>query len=166
MRISGLFKLAITIAAIMLVPIAASAGSIQDRKGFAVYEAVAEAGVHPRRPHPGDQKVRTYDGHVYWLRPTPVFVGGITGVEARERGCDRTTFYLPLTDAARAAFLDFTSNPSSPSYAIVADGRIIGPVVHAAMPLDLKELWIDSFEPSGTWFMHEDLKHALAGSAK
>lgn len=151
MRISELIRLMVAITAIASFPIAANAGSIQDRKGFAVYEAVAEAGVHPRRPHPGDQKVMTRDGHAYWLRPEPVFVGGITGVEPRESGCDRTTFHLPLTAAAQAAFLAFTSRSDTPSFAVVADGRIVGPVIRAMGPIDTEELRIESDEPNGAW---------------
>lgn len=165
MQISELFRLLVAIAAIASFPIAASAGSIQDRKGFAVYESVAEAGLHPTRPKPGDQKIMTYDGHAYWLRPTPVFVGGITGVEPRESGCDRTTFHLPLTPAARAAFLAFTSNPQAPSFAIVANGRIVGPVVRAMGAIDTEELRIEDVETNGSWMFREELESALGRTA-
>jgi preprotein translocase subunit SecD len=108
----------------------AAASSISEAKGFSIHEVSAEAGLHPRRPNRGDEKVLTNDGHAYWLRPSPVLRGGIVGVDMGQD--NRTVVLLRLAPDAAKGFSHFAANHAGRSIAFVLDGRMIGAEVHIA----------------------------------
>ena len=107
----------------------ALAGQIPQERGFSIYEADAEAGLHPEQPSPGDERVQTTGGHVYWLRPNAISRGGLISVEKYFAQGEAHIQLTVAPDTARR-FSAWTMSNIGHQFVYVVNGEIIGePIV-------------------------------------
>jgi preprotein translocase subunit SecD len=128
------------------------AAAAERHHGVALYEVDAEAGLHPDAPKPDDIKVTSLEGHAYWLRPTPVFSGGVEGVRIEEK-CDRAQVWLRLDRSSRAALRNYTADHAGPTLAIVLDDQVIDPVARIMSTIDAAEIPVPEMDRAGARFL-------------
>jgi len=133
--------------------------------GVAVYEVDAEAGLHPEAPKPDDIKMTSLEGHAYWLRPTPVFAGGVTGARMEER-CGRAQIWLRLNQPSRDALRNYTAGGAAPILTIVLNGQVIDPVVRVMSTLEGSEIPVPEMDLLEARLMMQSFEDAVGASSR
>lgn len=127
---------------LLVTPALGESDRIANEKGFSIHEVDAEAGLQPAQPRPGDQKVLTWDGHAYWLRPVPIVLNDFEGVRLLYGQDGKLQVWLRLTPEGQRAFASFTSTHVGQKLAFVLDGKMIGPDVVIMGPVPGPEIAI------------------------
>lgn len=108
-------------------------------KGFSPHQVDAEAGLHPNRPSPDDQRVVTDQEHVYWVRTEPILKGGLVDVHVvQAEGVFK--IILRMSDEDAKLFHAFTTSNTGPKIAFVLNGRMIGEPIRVMGPISGTEL--------------------------